>query len=147
MIIENRSKGQGDRGKLMAEQPPRGKASELVDDLLRRPLTPEEAAKRRGVRPALRWRANAPSVEVDEATPVRRVLDRLSSEALGSVGIREPGSDVTAVVVPVERYLQLVATELATDQTKRVATLDGQIVPSEDAFAASHVEQVNPQDT
>jgi len=123
-----------------------GKAEDLADDLMRHPLMPEEIAARYPQFPELRLRADAPAVVVDEATRVRDVVGRLQSEDVGSIALRNPDGGVTAMVVPVERYLELVGTQLATDPNK-VATLDGRLMPSEVSIAASYVEQVNPRDT
>lgn len=122
------------------------KSSELVDDLMRHPLTSEEIAERRGKHPELRLRPDAPAVEVDATTRVQDVVARLASEDVGCVALRDASAGVTAMVMPVERYLELVGTELATDPNK-VATLDGDLAPTAAATAASYVEQVNPRDT
>lgn len=130
----------------MAERQP-SKASEVVDDLMQRPLTPEEIAKRYPKVEDLRLRADAPVVEIDDTTPVKGVIDRLAGEDAGIVAVREAGVDsAVAVVLPIERYLELAGKELAGFSSK-VATLDGRLVPVEEAFATSHVEQADPDAT
>jgi hypothetical protein len=123
------------------------KASELADDLMSHPLTPEEIAARYPRVPELRLRADAPTVEINETTRARDILERVRSENVGSIALRESAAGITAVVIPVERYLELVGKELATDPSNKVGTLDGQIRPTDAAIAASHVEQVNPDDS
>jgi hypothetical protein len=124
-----------------------GKAEELMDDLLRHPLTPEEIATRYPKVPELRLRADAPTVEVDATTTARDVLERVQSQDVGSVALRDSTTGVTAVVMPVERYLELVGGELAHDPLNKEAGLNGTITPTEAALVASHVEQINPHDT
>jgi hypothetical protein len=124
-----------------------GKAEELVDDLMRRSLTPEEEAAKHPRVPELRLRADAPAVDINKTTHIRDVLSRLQDKDVGGVALRDPSTGPVAVVVPVERYLDLVGKELANDPSNKVGTLDGHIAPAETAIAASYVEQVNPSDT
>lgn len=121
------------------------KASELADDLVRRPLSEKEMASRHPKVPELRLRPDAPVMEIDEITPVKDALGQLRSEGIGAMALRESGGDATVVVIPVERYLELVGKELATD-SPMVGTLDGRVMPAESAFVASYVEQVDPGD-
>jgi hypothetical protein len=130
---------------MMAEQQ-RSKASEVVEDLMSHPLTEEELARRYPKVEKLRLRPDAPTAEIDETLPVKEVIERLRSDDSGVIALREPGSDATAVVIPVERYLELAGKELA-GYSERVGTLDGRIIPTESAFAASHVEPVDPDAT
>jgi hypothetical protein len=123
-----------------------GKATEFDDAMARRTLTPEEWEARYPKPPELRLRSDTPSVEVDQTTRVQEVLVRLANEDGDSVAVRNADGGVTAMMVPVERYLELVATELANNHQGE-ATLDGRIVPTEAAFAASYVEQVDPNAT
>ena len=129
----------------MAEQP-KSKAAQLREDLMRYPLTSEEVAQRYPKVEALQLRSDAPSVEIDDALPVKRVIEQLRSEGVGAIALHEQGSDPTAVIIPVERYLELVGKELA-GYTALVGTLDGRLIPVESAFAASYVEPVDPDAT
>jgi hypothetical protein len=130
----------------MAETPRRSPAREVTDDLLQRSLTPEQIAAR-DRRPDLHLRADVPTVEVDETTRAKGVLEKLQGEA-GLVALGEQAG-ISAVVVPIERYLELVGSQLKYDPSiereGRTATFD--IAPTEGAMEASHVEQVRPSDT
>jgi hypothetical protein len=123
----------------------RSKASELVDDLMQRSPSAQARAERHPKVPELRLRADTPALEVTDATPVSDALEELRSQGLGTIALRSPDAEPTAVVLSVERYLELAGKELlnGVDMVAR----DGIMVPSESAFAISHVEQVNPNDT
>jgi hypothetical protein len=123
-----------------------GKATELDDYQDRHPLTPEKVAARYPKVPELRLRADVPAVEIDEATTASNVLAHMRSENVGTIALHEPIVNVTAVVMPVERYLELVGSELANDPFHKEAGPRG-IAPTEAALAAVHVEQVDPSDT
>jgi len=129
----------------MSERP-KSKARDAVEDLMRNPLTPEELAHRYPKVEELRLRPDAPTAEIDEALPVKEVIERLRSEDVGVIALRESGSDATVVIVPVERYLELASKELA-GYSERVGTLDGRMIPVESAFEASYVEPVDPDAT
>jgi hypothetical protein len=126
------------------DKPRRGRATEVVAQLMLRPISDEEMA-RRGRIPELRLREDAPAIAVTEATPAGRVIDSINDERSGAVIVRQNGGAAAAVVVSLDRYMDLVGKELAMTAS-RVATLDGRVVPSQEAFSASHVEQVNPHD-
>lgn len=121
-----------------------GKATELDDYHSQHPLTPEQIEARHTKIPELRLRTDVPAIEVDENTRARDVLERLRSENIGGVALRDPNGAATAMVVSAERYLELVGTSLANDRRKEGAT-DGRIIPTEAAFEESYVEQVDPQ--
>lgn len=122
-----------------------GKATELDDLLAQRRLTPEEIEERRGKRPEVRLRADVPSVEVGEATQAQGIVDKLRQENLGGLALCTPDGAVTAMVVPVERYLNLTVSGLK-DGLKE-GTIDGRVAPTDAALAASYVEQVDPRAT
>ncbi len=73
-------------------------------------------------------------------------MERFRSDDVDVIALREPGSDATAVIIPVERYLELAGKELA-GYSERVGTLDGRMIPAESAFEASYVEPVDPDAT
>ncbi|HST54333.1 MAG TPA: hypothetical protein VLJ42_00360 [Solirubrobacteraceae bacterium] len=125
----------------------RNEASETVKDLMSRAVSPEEMARRHPKLPELRLRSDTPTVEIDDTTPIKDSVNRLKSKDVDAIGIREAGSDVAAVILPVERYLELAAKELAGKTFDWVGTLDRHLVPHDDAFAASHVEQIDRNET
>jgi hypothetical protein len=125
----------------MAEQQ-RSKAGELVDDLIHRPLSEKERARRHPKLPELRLRTDAPTVDIDATTRITDAVEQLREAQLGLLALREPDGNSAAVMLSTERYLELAGKELASDSNK-VGTLDGDLAPSESAFAASHVEQVD----
>jgi hypothetical protein len=118
-------------------------ASDVTDRLTSRPLSPRQLAERERKLPPIRLRADVASLDVDEATPVTDALTGLQSRGVDALALRELGSDATAVVLPVERYLDLVAKELLNGN-QLVAQPGGRVTPTEAAFAASYVEEVNP---
>jgi hypothetical protein len=120
----------------------KGKATELLDDLMSHPLSPEEVARRQPHIPELRLRDDTPAVEIAETTRVQDVLGRL--EDTDSLALRNSAAEPLAVVISVERYLELVGKELARDPWHKVGTLDGRVVPRDEDLAAGHVEQVDP---
>lgn len=126
--------------------PNQGKASKAMEELLSRPLSPEAIAARGPKIPALKLKADAPAISASEATSVAHVLSGLAAEQTGALVVRTPDGNPGAVVLSLDRYITLVGEELATT-AKRVATLDGRLVPSEEAFAATHVEPVDPQES
>jgi hypothetical protein len=118
-----------------------GKATQIANEL--DALPPREL---RPERPQLRLRADVPSVEVSETTRVQEILSRLDSEDTRRVLLSSPEAGVTAVVVPIDRYIDLVGTELEFEVSHSgQALLDGRIEPTE--LATSDVEQVDPQAT
>lgn len=121
----------------MAEQPPRSKASEVVEQLRRR-AAPKEERKL----PELRLRADAPALAIDETTPAQGVLDRLRISEVGALALREPDAEPAAVVISAERYLELIGKELLTDRSTIAS--NGRRMLMESALAGSYVEQVNP---
>lgn len=123
----------------MAEQQhPRSKASEVVDRI--RQHVPKEVKKL----PELRLRADAPVLEVDAATPAQAALDRLQASEVGALALRAPDAEPTAVVISVERYLELIGKELLTGRSTIAS--QGRIILRESALAGSFVEQVNPDE-
>jgi hypothetical protein len=121
----------------------RGKATEIEEQLLSRPISEEERARRNPQLPRLRLTEDAPATNVDNASPVARVLADLDDEPSGAVVARRRDGSLAAVVVTVDRYLALVGKELTASDLKQ-ATLDGDIAPADEALAAAHVEQIDP---
>jgi hypothetical protein len=121
----------------------RSKARELANDLMHSPLSERERARRHPKMPELRLRADVPTVDIDATIGITDAVEQLRESQLGLIALREPDGNSTAVVISTERYLELAGKELASDSNK-VGTLDGDLAPSESAFATSHVEQVDP---
>jgi len=122
----------------MAEQPPRSKASDVADQIMRH--VPREGRKL----PEARLRHDAPTLEVDKATPMREALDLLRTTDIGAIALSEAGGEPSAVVMPVERYLELAAKDLLTRRNGTIAS-NGRIVPQESALADLYIEPVDPQ--
>jgi len=95
--------------------------------------------------PQLRMRPDTPTLEVGETTPIKGALAHLHSDEAGIVALQEPGSDVTAVMLPVSRYLELVGKMLVRQRTG-VVSPSGQIVPHESDFAEANVEPARERD-
>jgi hypothetical protein len=112
-----------------------------------RELSPTEQARRHPPVPELRLRADIPAVDIAEATAVSEALEELRSQAVGTIALRERDAEPTAVVLSVERYLELAGKELIRDEYNKISRADHVVVPTESAFSALHVEPVNPDDT
>lgn len=119
----------------MAEQSPGGNASEIVDRITQR--TPREEKL-----PEVRLRADTPTLEVNEDTRIRGTLDQLQAGEVGAVALSEPGSKPSAVVIPIERYLELVTRELVAG--RGTIASQGRIIPEDSTLAAVHIEPVDP---
>ncbi len=125
-----------------------GKASELDDWLERQgPLTPEETDER-DPRPRLRLGHKVLSTALGPDQHMQHVLDRVSGTASDEsvVGLCDDQSNVRAVAVPVEQYLELV-TSYIRDRNLSELTLDNRSVPSDATLAELGVEQVDPHAT
>lgn len=120
-----------------------GKASEL--DARAKTLSQEEIDERKGNhRPALQLRQDVLSQALAPTARVEDVLKHLGGETLDHVALHDPTSGVTAVAVPLERYLQLIGADVA-DRDQLEVGLDGRMLPSDATLAASGVEQVDRQ--
>lgn len=110
---------------------------------MRRKLLPQEIAERYPALPELRLRADAPALEIDETTTVMDALERLESSDIGALALRTPrGTDPTALIIPVERYLELVGKELLHSPSKVVGE-SNDFTPPDAALEAVNVEQVD----
>jgi hypothetical protein len=96
----------------MAAERPRGKAEELVDDLLAHPFTDEDIANMSTPLGSLRLRSGIPTVETDGTMQeVMAEVDRRPDfrHPLGRIlALAKPNADPAAVVMPVDTYLRLV---------------------------------------
>ena len=118
-----------------------GKATEFDDAMEGRALKPGELWPER---PRLRLRSDVPSVEVSEHTRIHDVLGRLKNKDLSSIALRDQSGAVTAMIVPVEKYVELAGAAIEGDDQFE-ATLESSIVPSPTALAALHIEQIDEQ--
>ncbi len=111
-------------------------ASELVRQLDNLPPQP-----RGPVRPEVRVRSDAPSLEVDDTTSVESVLSQLDREK-GGVVLRDQTGEAKAVVVPADRYAELAGCEITSEQHFRAT--EGEIKPDPEALKELMIEQVDP---
>ena len=92
-------------------------------------------------RPKLELRVDMPAIEAGEMTRVTDALHELDAEGVDTVAIRGTAGEPKAVVVSVERYLDLVAPEV--ERAPGVVT-NGQIWMTDEDLKASHVQQADP---
>jgi hypothetical protein len=116
-----------------------GKASEFDRQMEGRFLQPGELWP---VRPEVRVRADTPTIEVANATPVGTVLDRLGQDGHGVV-LRDSDSTPQAVVLTPERYAELAGCEIESEDLFQ-ATLGDTIEPDTHALEELMIEQVDP---
>lgn len=124
----------------------RTQAGQLVEDLMNSPSSPEETARRYPRAPKLRLRADTPAVDIDETTSATSVVKQLQGERLDTAVIRETGAQAVAVLLPVERYLELVGNELARRHHDLIVGPHGDFRPQDSALAELHVEQIDPNE-
>jgi hypothetical protein len=130
----------------MAEK--RSKAQEVLEVFMSRPLSVREQARRNPKPPALRLRADAPALEATETTPLSDALVELRSRDVGVIALREPDAKPAAVVIPVERYCELVGKEILHGDGNKIMRAEDHVVePSESVLADAYVEVVNPDET
>lgn len=111
------------------------KGSDLARHFAR--LPPEE---RRHL-PALRFKPDL-EVEHEEARRVlARILQDVSGGRLRSILIADEEAGVRGVMIPEDRYVELLATELVSSSDWVVLT-DGRLVPA--GLEESELEQVDP---
>jgi hypothetical protein len=118
----------------------RSVAREVEDDLLERAARGERGYWTE--RPQLRLRADVPSVEVSASTPAQEVLDLVEKGNGRTVALRSPESGVAAIVVPVDRYVELAGAAIEGDHAFEV--IEGRVVPSPTGLADAAIEQVDP---
>ncbi len=122
-----------------------GKATAFDEAMAQRRLTPQEIAERRGHRPEVRLRTDVPAMEVGVVTRAREVVNRLQGDDISTLALRSPNGEVAAMVIPVDRYLELASLELKAGPKE--ATLDGRVMPRPDKLEAAGVEQIDPHAT
>ena len=129
----------------MAEQRRPIRASERARELVSGELPEEERRQRGLLLPELRLRADAPAIEIDDATPVAQALAYLGIDETGMLALRGISGEPKAIVLSAKRYLELAGKEI--NSSRRATTLDGRLAPVEAAFDRAHVEQVNPSES
>lgn len=115
-----------------------GKASDFDRRMEERFLQPGGL---RPVRPDVRVRADAPSIEGDNATALGAVLERLHGDA--GVVVRDHSGTPKAVVLSPERYAVLASCEVESEERFH-ATLERTIEPDPAALKELMIEQVDP---
>jgi hypothetical protein len=102
-------------------------------------------------RPELRLRADTPTVDIDERTSAQELLSHITPREYG-VALRNSDGTVKAMVVPLDRYIELASGTVAGDH--HVGVDFDTPVPSGTrprlraqpaSLEALHVEQVDPQ--
>jgi hypothetical protein len=119
------------------------KGSELRSHIIDNPLTEEELRARQSHVPELRLRPDM-SVTADEATTAKDVLGRLASDENARslyLHLSEDDGRLDAVVVPVNRYVELVGLALKAANEVEVAA-DGRLIPR--GLDQADVESVDP---
>lgn len=134
----------------MAEQR-KSKASELREALLK-PLTPEQRQARLdslSPRPKLKLNGEVAQRALGTTANVKDVLAQLEGDDTAKVAaLHDADSGASAVVIPVEQYLELVTSRLRDNEVFTFqAEPSGRVGPQETDLAELGVEQVNPRDT
>jgi hypothetical protein len=120
---------------------PRRSLRDFTRDLVNTPIAERERIRRGRLLPELRLRTDTPAIEIDEATSVVQALTHLREEETDTVAIREPNGEPRAIILSVDRYLELAGEEInSAPKTPR----DGRLVPTNAAFERTHVDQVDP---
>jgi hypothetical protein len=120
-----------------------GKAEELTDHLMSHPLTPEE--KEIGERPLgkLRLSERITSVIVDETTRTQHILKYLREHPNDPyVALAEPDAEVAAVIMPVDRYVELVEEALKTPPPEGYNEL---VMARAGELPSYRVEEITPE--
>jgi hypothetical protein len=123
----------------MAEH--RSKAAFAREHLIESAASREEREQPK--RPQLQLRRDAPSIEVGNATRITEALHELKTERIGTLALREPDGRPQAVILSVERYLELATREV---ENAPAVVSKGLEWVSDDALKTSHVEQVDPSE-
>jgi hypothetical protein len=95
-----------------------------------------------GTPPALRLRPDA-SIQVGPRVTLEQAVEPLlAGDEIRSVGVSDAAGQMIGVVVPVDRYLSLVASQL-TSRGDYIAYPSGRLEPA--GLAESDVQQVDPR--
>ncbi len=100
-------------------------------------------------RPELQLRADTPTIKVDEHTSTQELLSHITPSEYG-VALRDSDGAVTAMVVPLERYIELASGTIAGDSHFGVdLSASNEAHPRLHAHPSSlealHVEQIDPR--
>ena len=114
-----------------------GKATEILDELSQ--LPPREPNEHKTGRPALRLKTEQ-TVEIDENVELSRAVASLGEGATRHILVKDPHTGLESVLVPVDRYVHLVATDL--ESTRLYDAKQGGFEPS--GLKESDIELVDP---
>lgn len=116
-----------------------GKGTDALNELRNLPPQTSEESYR-GTLPLLRIKPEL-VVEPPEQGEIIKALAALNEKRVRNVLVRDSGSGFEGVVVPVERYVELVGKELQSSRL-RDAMPDGRLLPS--GLVDSDVEMIDP---
>lgn len=108
-----------------------------------------KTAKHRPQRPEIRLRRDVPTLDIDESTPAQEILKRVDPQDY-ALALRDADGEVKALVVPLDRYIELASGTIAGDEhIQAVGGSAGEDRPriqaKPESLTALHVEQVNPR--
>jgi hypothetical protein len=116
-----------------------GRASDAFRELNEQPPRGEEE-RLHGALPALRLKVEL-TADVAEPGSIATAMEALAHGQARNVMIHDSVNDLSAVLVPLERYVELVGKELQGSQL-RDATPDGRLIPAD--LADAEVEMSDP---
>jgi len=116
-----------------------GRASDVFRELNEQPPRGEEE-RLQGALPPLRLKVEL-TADVAEPGSIATAIEALAHGRARNVIIHDAENDLNAVLVPLERYVDLVGKELQGSQL-RDATPDGRLIPT--GLADAEVETIDP---
>lgn len=119
-----------------------GRGKELADALMRRAA--EEGsieARRRRLRPEMRLAPDV-VVDADSKTRAREALGQLAADGVNCVEVRDTETGMDAVLIPAERYVELMTRLLAAEPPEIAHEHGHPRYPS--GIADVNLEQVDP---
>jgi len=111
----------------------------------------ERGHPHRNDRPAVRLRTDTPSIKVTDSTAVGDVLRHVRPDNYG-MALRDPKGEVRAMVVPLERYIEMASATISGDDHLELAPGGPSSDPDRPRIQARpaalnvlHIEQVDPR--
>jgi hypothetical protein len=102
-------------------------------------------------RPELRLRADTPSIEATDKISAQDLLSHITPREYG-VALRDPDGTVKAMVVPLDRYIELASGTIAGDRHTEIDRTEAvpyntrpRIQARPTSLETLHVEQIDPQ--